>query len=58
MICDNNTTLHYTIIGNKDDKKNFLYDQLVKSILYNFLDKLRSEFGQEDKLTENRGLVH
>ena len=28
------------------------------AILDNFLDDLRSEFGQEDGLTENKGLVH
>ena len=26
MIQDNNTTFHYTITGNKDNEKNFLYD--------------------------------
>ena len=29
-----------------------------QSVLENFLGNLRSEFGQEDKLTENTGLVH
>ena len=30
----------------------------VHSILEDFLGNLRREFGQEDKLTENTGLVH
>ena len=29
-----------------------------QSVLKDFLGDLRSEFGQEDKLTENTGLVH
>ena len=29
-----------------------------ESVLEDFLGDLRSEFGQEDKLTENTGLVH
>ena len=29
-----------------------------QSVLDDFLSNLRSEFGQEDKLTENTGLVH
>ena len=29
-----------------------------QSVQEDFLDNLRSEFGQEDKLTENTGLVH
>ena len=29
-----------------------------QSILEDFLKDLRDEFGQEDKLTENKGLVH
>ena len=28
------------------------------AVLDDFLDDLRSEFGQEDKLTENKGLIH
>ena len=28
------------------------------AVLDDFLDDLRSEFGQEDELTENKGLVH
>ena len=28
------------------------------AVLDDFLDNLRSEFGQEDELTENKGLVH
>ena len=47
-----------TITVKKDSEKNFLYGQLIKSILYNFLNKLRSEFGQEDDLMENQGQVH
>ena len=54
VICDNNAMFHNTITGSKDDKKNFLYGQLIKSILDNFLNKLRSEFGQEDDLIENK----
>ena len=29
-----------------------------KSVLEDFFSDLRSEFGQEDELTENTGLVH
>ena len=58
VIYDNNTTFHYMITGNKDDEKNFLYGQLVRSMLYIFIDKLRSGFGQEDGLTENQGRIH
>ena len=29
-----------------------------QSVLDDFLNDLRNEFGQEDELTENRGLVH
>ena len=29
-----------------------------QSVLEDFLSDLRSEFGQEDELTENTGLVH
>ena len=29
-----------------------------QAVLYNFLDELMSQFGQEDELTENKGLVH
>ena len=29
-----------------------------QAVLDNFLDELRSEFGQEDELMENRGLIH
>ena len=32
-----------------------MYGGLIKSILYNFLNKLRNKFGQEDNLTENQG---
>ena len=29
-----------------------------QAVLDDFLDELKSEFGQEDELTENKGLVH
>ena len=48
VICDNNITFHYTIIGNKEDEKSLLYGRLIKTLLYNFCNKLRSEFGEED----------
>ena len=35
-----------------------MYGRLIKSILYNFLNKLRSELGQEDDLMENLGRTH
>ena len=38
-----------------DDLKVLHNDQAV---LDDFLDDLRSEFGQEDELTENKGLIH
>ena len=58
MIGNNNTMFHYTITGSKENKKNFLYSRLIKIILDNFLNKLRSEFGQENDLTENQGRIH
>ena len=58
MICDNNITFHYIIIGNKDDEKNLLYGRLIETLWYNFRNKLRSEFGQEENLTENQGQIH
>ena len=44
-----------TIQFHVDDLNVSYKDQVV---LDNFLDKRRSEFGQEDELAENRGLVH
>ena len=41
-------------IDNKDDEKNSMYIWLIKTTLYNFLDKLRSESGQEDDFTANK----
>ena len=38
-----------------DDLKVSHMDQAV---LDDFLDDLRSEFGQEDELTENKGFIH
>ena len=58
VICDNNTTFHNTITGSTDGEKNSLYGRIIKSILNNFLNKLRSKFGQEDDLTENQGQIH
>ena len=58
VIFYNNTTLHYMVRGNKYDEKNFFHGQVIKSLLYNFLNKLRSEFGQKDDLTENQGRIH
>ena len=52
-IWDNNTTFHNMIIWSKGGGKKFLYGGLIKTVLGNFLDKLRSEFGQEDDLAEN-----
>ena len=49
---------HNTIPGSKDGEKNFLYGRLIKIIVDNFLNKLRSEFGQEDDLTENQRQIH
>ena len=44
-----------TVQFHVDDLKVSHKDQAV---LEDFLNKLRSEFGQEDELTENKGLVH
>ena len=57
VICDNNTTFHNTITESKDGAENFLYGWLIKSILDILMNKIRSEFGQEDDLTENQGQI-
>ena len=44
-----------TIQSHVDDLKVSHKDQAV---LDHFLDELRSEFGQEDELIENKGLVY
>ena len=54
MIYDNNILIQYTSTGKKDDEKNLMYIWLAKNTLYNFLDKLRSVFGQEDAFTTNK----
>ena len=54
VIFENNVAFQCTIIGNKDNKKNVMYIWLIKSTLYNFINKLRSEFGQEDVFTANK----
>ena len=51
MIYDNNILFQFISTGNKDDEKNSMYNQLIKNTLYNFLDKSRSVFGQEDDIT-------
>ena len=54
VIYDTNILFQCTSIGNKEDEKNSMYIQLIKNTLYNFLDKLRSVFGQEDDFTTNK----
>ena len=44
-----------TVQFHVDDLKVLHKDQ---SVLEDFLGNLRSEFGQEDELTENKGLIH
>ena len=44
-----------TVQFHADDLKGSHKDQAV---LEDFLDELRSEFGQEVELTENKGLIH
>ena len=46
---------HVTVQFRVDDLKVSDKDQTV---LEDFLNNLGDEFGQEDKLTENKGLVH
>ena len=51
------------IVNGEQIKIQFHVDDLKlshknQSILENFLCNLRSEFGEEDKLTENKGLIH
>ena len=46
---------HITVQFHVDDLKVSHKDQAV---LDDFLDELRSEFGQNDELKENKGLVH
>ena len=51
MMNDENITIQFHVDGLKVSHKD-------QSILENFLCNLKSEFEQEDKLTENKELVH
>ena len=54
MVYANNISFQCTSIGNKDDEKNSIYIWLIKNTIYNFLNKLRSGFGQEDDFTTKK----
>ena len=56
LIHPNNITSHCTIAVTKDAYINFVYGQLIKNTPYNPLNKIRSEFIQEDDFTTNKSM--